>query len=947
MTHQRIFFALKGQHLNSLRNIKVTIRYNQKRKCSFCGLQGPQKVKAIASSSKGNWVINVADQRQNDSSTTGFEESNNNKSLILQEGVLCLCALKKASKYGFDEGFRNFKACVPSTYLKDKTFVNSLPHRSIHMKELPKRKFVVFHTDFNQLRRQRQQQQPALVKQGYFDPSKIFDTLHSNQGHRVFDLIDIKNNNNNSKIPEISKDEKYYLILRGVKVRYSIGLNKYNESLPELRWFISNNLCSVVYCSKLSLTNDSDSVCEGEIKFDLKFPLSLDHQQQQQSLENLISKEMPFLNVDLLTKVPYTSSYGNVEKYLNPAGSGYFALSSLLVMAEGGGGVKRHSASPIRTKLVLPYRQRSIKGVLSISSIDKVEYGGFSVEKSALQSISPPIHPKEKIHFESDRYRSLIKNDFLTWKPTFSCMKNVYSIDFKGPVGTLPAASFFYEGQYGKDAPKLKGYEKSSWYNLLRIARKRFSSTMDDETFVKSTGDRFVAQVLSTALTLYSNYCTYISDFAYVGPANYTESSFDPRNYQSEKCDIENFESPLKRQAGDCEDFGKYMLHMETILRIIYKSSLKGQRLDSIVDKVLERAARVLDKYYCFVSLSGVTNAAFEDISDDTQDLERLRTIEAHEFVLMIPKDYIAQVLPTGPLRDGLSLPPMSPIATNNNNDTIERRRSGGGGGEEDEDELPICVCEGTAILGTLPKHQFGARHKTIEELVPQLISPDSSMIKFHNIYESNTIRGFYKILSTMFTPDFALEGSPAIEFNWVRVKNDQFVSSSSSSSFKKDINHNNFQRRTTFGVPFTDIVNRSVDGIMLLPQRIVSPDTLEHIKTSLKELYPTTMILPPSRESFGFENTSKVIIDNLREIVNQQQQKDDSSGVFDNANDKTVCYFFIAYQDVPKEESLLKRIVTNLKSTHWIRIEEEPISMNYDCTSLFGGYSFKIVPKR
>lgn len=934
--------------------------------------------------------------------------------LLLCRGILCICTLKKLWKYTHQRGYNSFQACVPRWRVEKQPFFELFPCHSIRTRTDRTQKWQIFFAtpeDFQHLGN------PLVVVGGggaksigqAFFSDTLSHTLKSNQTARLFEIALYDKDHS---LPPIDSAETAWVIFRGIDLDYEIGLADYQEIDPQIRWFLSNPLCKLVHNMKLPLSKMSGRAA-GTIVFDLKFPIIVPRDGDAQTKRRIIGKNIQsgFLNVDLFTSV-FVDQY-ETRRGLNAAGSSGFSLVDLFRM----GTHTLRGTTFLEAHIILPEAIRSPKGKLTIYGIESIEWEGFDAPSA---NATPPIHPM-RIEFPlCRRYISEIQDTLRVWKPTYRFMELVHSLVYLGRGGQLPSVSFFDPGTY--DHLPRDGHEMDSWFNLISVALSRISSISLEE-LAKSKGsdaDVLVAKVLSTALTLYSNYGSYLPDFAFIATPKRggdngflrkkTLSSTAPlkptsfgADYFATKTPTEHFSIPCITDFSDCEDDTKYMTFMGVILRSIYRQ-LQGKYLQSLRDRVLFRVGQIFDRYYLFGCLAGVNTAYFtqqqappplygnnqnRQQSSSTDTLSLLHDVEAHEFAILVPRDYVFDLMLNTPSTsntddddDELSGYSLSSAITDDahlknqliqhirrkKNQTSKKSFVGSAYGnhqsvsssatsmiaEEDEESrssfvLPLLVCEGTGIVSTFPTgdmdHDHDHHHINTttrggkETTNTSRRGPENRLMgtipELRNAVIHEAIReyftcpgdsgGFYKVLSTLFTADFVFEGGKIIELT-LALGGQELTNS-------------------TYGIPFGDFIARktlsSVRGnpsIQLIPQKPMSDELFRYTRQALQEEYPIPMIYPPPNPHFGVESALGRIAQLRTGITHVCLPQDQESASW-------TTQLFIPYDRVDEAFDSLSDIIRLCSPFYRIRIDNEPISLNYKSTALFGGFRILLSP--
>ena len=478
-----------------------------------------------------------------------------------------------------------------------------------------------------------------------------------------------------------------------------------------------------------------------------------------------------------------------------------------------------------------------------------------------------------------DAYKRSCWETFQATEPTWPAIKNIHAFEFVDRTGIYPAAIFHYF--------KVPASDESYWINAITVALNRDGKYTLDEFREGAGGVEYGANVMAQCCTLYSNYCKYITDK--IDTNNRKRSA---RHDINKVVLIESFDNVRDRNAGDCEDFGKEEMvesfEMDDLNRMVSRvmhHNAKDIGSPESEDEAILRLYDARNKYYSFAALGGVSSATING------DYGKLSRMGAHEYLILIPKHYVYEMLVRTYGEGGHPL--INP----------EDKHVG--------KDVAVMVCEGTGMLRPDGK---GGEDYVQKRARAALETGTNAFDSIRKMFYYDRKRGshFYQTITTLFTNEFFNRGERYGELTFM---------------YKNEKKKNGL----TYGVRFTDITTKSSKPQLFVQPEI--PSKLFHYINEMKEnQHPILPLEPPiSSGSNKYEVKPIEKIYRLFSANNQAQPN--------NNNIKyTKVDYYVRFDQVNDDriDDMLRRI-KRLKAN--VEIDREPIS-----GSSIGGYHVKIL---
>jgi hypothetical protein len=452
--------------------------------------------------------------------------------------------------------------------------------------------------------------------------------------------------------------------------------------------------------------------------------------------------------------------------------------------------------------------------VVSLCKKDSICQLRYSNKPHSVEEITKELESHERTiaaYIEDNR---LFYNQY---PATASSVQNVTVFVDQTRVGYLPGSMF--------DVFRVPKAREEFYLNLLEISLKRYFKIFDRTTDVidrywLNAGEidpKFRSKITMRILTAYVTACPYITDEMDHNKAKQSRY-WDPNLVEM----IESFDNMFPRDAGDCEDFSRAILRLVCELKF-HSSSFQSQAMHLVCENV--------DKFIFCSVLCGVSNKALTGVPKRGTTYHG--KLNGHEGVFAIPKYTFYESLKRHD--------PNHIILQQASN--VELRK-----GSCDS----VYVLEGTGMLIPEPSADTKA-----EEYTEQVVSKCSEILKSYPVkhgrtyfhYDPKSKNNFYKMMITLLTPEFFMNGLPYVEF-LLHYKN-----------------KNN--RYGTRGVWFNDLLNvREQKDVAIAPSPQLSSNVIYSYTRIGKDQYPMTSLkkLPLSNKMLDiekqltFESTKKQI---------------------------------------------------------------------------------------
>lgn len=321
--------------------------------------------------------------------------------------------------------------------------------------------------------------------------------------------------------------------------------------------------------------------------------------------------------------------------------------------------------------------------------------------------------------------------------PTVQSVRNITVFLDQTRVGYLPGSLF--------DVFRVPKARDEFYLNQLHIAVQRSLGTaervdLSGRAWLQHPEPAFRVRTTMVMLTVYVNYCTYITDLA--------DHNQRGRGHQWHKELvelIESFDNAFPRDAGDCEDFAR------CILRLVMEIKYHGASLQS---EVMHAVRDILDEFVFCSVLCGVSNRSLSNMPVDGGGDARSGgpKLNGHEGAFAIPKSTFYEAL----RRDNQDHPILAQLGVPRG--TPESSDAG--------DSSTVYVLEGTGMLQPQPSELGADERRAMRCLASsELAAPvlDSLRSVYH--YDPHRTDNFYKMMMACITPEFFLQGVPYVEF--------------------------------------------------------------------------------------------------------------------------------------------------------------------------------------
>jgi len=661
-----------------------------------------------------------------------------------------------------------------------------------------------------------------------------------------------------------------------------------------IRFFLSKPLSPIVYQLRV-IPNWGSSV---PIELTLDFPLG-------DAATNLSGKDIAerYLNVWAFSQFTNEKSVMCV----NPSGVSNTQLAKIhnwsLLDAES-----KKNMHICRTDIVMTCVsegdiQTPTKGTIDFIGIE-------SFESPLIEKITPKV--REALYLSAVpgayAYCASIKNWFDNQiEPSYSFMSSIHAYSYI-TNGKCPAALFWLMNVHKpiEQSPELPiekwnvtftgkyQLEKLLWIHLLKLAARRFFPGTDAiSTLLTKTSLSDIGNILGTALTAYPNYCQYVPDLVYapLSPAKTT------------KIGIERFDRQCGRDGCGCEDGACYVNYLVSTMRGILQS-MEGTILRTDDDRILWKFAQFLNNYYAFTCVAAVSDSSYSDSEQDIgmvtdDELRKHDVMQAHAFTALIPKSDVYSMLSKLKEQNELVL--------------------------KDADKLlgvgfPVLFCEttGNLIPVAIKESHISRNYGGLGDLMQFL----DGYRPLNVLDESRS--GFYRVMSTLMTPDFHESGV----YEFVLLLN---------RKTEKD-------SKWTYGVPYSNIVSKTLEtsklSVGMMAQRPIPEELMKNARELLENDYPLSTIVPADSDILSISRADKSIANsrNKMEELRSSLGAQTANARADHVNYK--CYTsFVPYQEVDRAYGLLGKLVQVMKRNSLVDITEEPVCLSYDGKSVVGGY--------
>lgn len=709
------------------------------------------------------------------------------------------------------------------------------------------------------------------------------------------------------------------LIFKDLSFDIKLNISK-KETQAQLRIFLSNCLSDRICVLPLKSSKKKSNYTISEIIYPLN---------ENKNSENIF--DSTYMIFYLFTKI---KTDNGLKSVFNITGYGILSFYDLFEKLKN----PSYSLNINLTYLTnIPIQ----KGLIQINSIKKIDMN-LQNEDTYLSKQHTNLKSSENIikilSKPSEIYLSKISKDFERYMPTFNYINKIRSYLYGGHIGGhIPSSMFFNLGSFSQFL--YFDYEKETFFNMFLISMRRCSdknlnSVNDFSENIKGTSNdlliKTLSNILSTLLTLYCNYCEYLTDQIIDSDTN-------------DIIQTEFFSNPTITGAADCEDFSKFMVELYcSILNIREKLySNEYPSTSSIVDKIIFNLSEICLQYIPFVVLCGAKNGSLSkfisnndisindgDIKNEFKNLERISEISAHEFVFLMPKWYCVNIINIRKLN-----------AENQNIVLSEMNYF-------EKNWIPYIkpkILEGTGAL--IPYHlnndDFLDFNKSpiSQELPPLMDNIKKKCFK---------INDFYKVMMTCWTPVFVLKGCECLEWNFYMIKNIKTKKTSKESKLSRIYENfnslNSKKTKKTYGVPFFlvydtidnqrifDVLNSKIE---LEAQFTINKSDFELFTKMNSIKYPTHVPLPPKQEK-------QILNVNLLEKIQELFKKNYSK--YETQTSKSTRILF-DYDSIELNQSQFERDLLflidkydNENSDFDLLILLENVSMNYDLSKLFGG---------
>ena len=376
------------------------------------------------------------------------------------------------------------------------------------------------------------------------------------------------------------------------------------------------------------------------------------------------------------------------------------------------------------------------------------------------------------------------------YPPTASSVQNVTVFVDQTRVGYLPGSMF--------DVFRVPKAREEFYLNLLEICLKRYFRIFDRSvdmlnTYWLTAGEidiRFRSKIVMRVLTAYVTACPYITDE--VDHNNAKKSRYwDPQLVEM----IESFDNMFPRDAGDCEDFSRAILRLVCELKF-HSSSFQSEAMQLV--------CQTIDKFIFCSVLCGVSNKALTGVPKRGTTYQG--KLNGHEGIFAIPKYTFYESLRRHD--------PHQIILQQASREELNKGSS-----------ESVYVLEGTGML--IPEPSADTKQ---EEFTEQIVSKCSEIIKSYPVkhgrtyfhYDPESNNNFYKMMITLLTPEFFMNGLPYVEF-LLHYKN----------------KNNNYGTR---GVWFNDLLNiRKQLDVTIAPSPQLPSNVIYSYTRVGKDQYPMT----------------------------------------------------------------------------------------------------------
>ncbi|MBT12433.1 MAG: hypothetical protein CMI02_10405 [Oceanospirillaceae bacterium] len=604
------------------------------------------------------------------------------------------------------------------------------------------------------------------------------------------------------------------------------------------------------------------------------------------------------LNVDLFSEIP--NKYG--VYCVNQAGSAMIPLADLLKLSREAD----RRPSGVKVSFRIPASPRVEKGelVLRISK-GSVYLRNLSNEQDVLEQVERGVNitkrygPYMKAEIEEMRVKKMITaylkqtfQRFQRMRPTWQVIKRIHAYTFVSRVGLTPAQVYHLLPIHKGDP--LPNYSMETWKNFIRIALRR-DGRLTLEQFERGeypddveNADEYSAYIMSTCLTEYVNACKYITDKVDRNDRTVTDQ------WKSELVELmESFDVVSVRDAGDCEDFAMMMMYQSFILKHILREMRKMP--ESERDPALFRVAESRDWYYVFANLSGVSSMTLNG------DYGRLKSMGAHEYLVLIPRHYYHTMVSTA-----------LPLLDSEQQRVIDKSDARSGF------NVRVLVCEGTGFLQTDGRGQdpFPNERAMLGNAIRDARWAFKDAHKM--FYYSPRGSHFYQTSTSLFTHEFFYRGVPVGEFTMTHlVKPDEPEKESS----------------WVYGTRFTDMINKS-GNISMVPQKTMSPELFSYVKMLVEDIHPMRPLLPPKAVPTlpADAETLRLLSEVGRDTVPASQRL--------SPEQEAVVDYYLRYDQMTSERvDAFIASLRRLGPSVWVDVQEENMCLDRSGLENFGGY--------
>lgn len=440
---------------------------------------------------------------------------------------------------------------------------------------------------------------------------------------------------------------------------------------------------------------------------------------------------------------------------------------------------------------------------------------------------------------------------------------------------------------------------KEEYYlNALNIAVGRRSSkyrakkvNLMTGDFLKNSNEVYKCAVVMDMLTLYVNYCPYITD-----EIDHNKKNKNSKWNQNLIELIESFDILRARNAGDCEDSTGEVLQEAMEIKYHYKD---------FQSKIMRKVQKLCRKFIFTSVLCGVSNQSMNG-SEHNKNLQ----LNGHEAAFAIPKSIFYTGLERYQDTERCELLDYA---------SPKEKKQGS--------NLPIFILEGTGDLQPEPSRQ-SREQQILQSCITSSDQIYNATSTYH--YDPSKNNNFYKVMITFITPEFYFRfGAKRFEFLICYAQKNNFYKPNSFS--KPDVHY-------TRGVLFTDLINISrKKNVCIAPSPKISNSLLESSYTITKDDYP---ILP-----LELPKLTKSIINYYNQINSIQVNNNSNlfrSSLSSKIGSNVYHKIYIKFSDMnPSSAKNIEKIAHKYNLKVFCRIE--PIRKTFD-NDIIGGYEITFV---